>query len=273
MIAAMQSKHTQWKRSRASGSPTPTPFGNPRRQGSAADTKETAKPGRAAALLKWLGFVSAVMALVGWLYHEGLINGMGLPSAFFPAKAEELPFLAYSYLITISSSAFSIIGKNLFHLALYIACLAFVIGVSVWLLVTVEDLKVGQRIKAAMAKQARDRRHAFALVVGTASGVATSLSMLAVLLAVASFILAPLHAYQVGREEGMRVLSQTSCTAKNKELSRRCVEVTFDNGERVTGVLLAGTPGNLALRVAGKPVIYSRPVATMTAGTFQQDGK
>lgn len=217
-------------------------------------------------LLKFGGAATALGLLVGWLYQQGLMDGMDLPAVMFPTKLEDLLFMTYVAAIGFSTAALKSFGENLLLLGLVAVLFGLVVGLILSISLLAEE-KLGIKGWATrLLQQAASRRFAFGLVVGIGSGVGTMASLMAVCMAASLLILLPMPAYFAGKEEGTRLRSMTHCTDAEGVLLHKCAEVTFQDGERVVGVYLAGTPGFLALRVGRNSMVYTQPVKTIRFG-------
>ena len=64
-------------------------------------------------LLKFGGAATAIGLLIGWLYQQGLMDGMELPAAMFPAKVEDLLFMTYLVALGLSTAALKAFGTTL----------------------------------------------------------------------------------------------------------------------------------------------------------------
>ena len=82
-------------------------------------------------LLKLGGAVTATGFLVGWLYQQGLMDGMELPSNIFPAKIEDLLFMTYLVALAASTVALSSFAEYLIWGAIAAIIAGLVVGVSV----------------------------------------------------------------------------------------------------------------------------------------------
>jgi len=218
-------------------------------------------------LLKFGGAATALGLLVGWLYQQGLMDGMDLPAAMFPTKLEDLLFMTYVAAIGFSTSALKAFGENLLLLGLIAVSFGLVVGLVLSISLLAEE-RLGIRGWATrFLQRMATRRFALGLTIGVGSGVGTMASLMAVCMTASLLVLVPMPAYFAGKEEGTRLRSITQCTSPEGVLLHRCAEVVFQDGERIVGVYLAGTPGFLALRVGASSTVYTQPVKTIRFGS------
>lgn len=220
--------------------------------------------------IKFGGAATALGILVGWLYQQGLMDGMELPSNLFPTKFEDLLFMTYLAALVLSAAALKSYGQ---YLLVGAAC-ALAAGLAVGVLLSaslVLEERLGLRGWATrLLQKVAQRRIALGMVVGTTSVIASTATVVGTCAAAVLLVLLPLPAYMAGREEGTRVRSMMECVDGSGALLTKCAEATFDNGEKVVGTYLAGGPGSLALRVDGNSVIFTQAVRTLRFGSKQR---
>jgi hypothetical protein len=217
-------------------------------------------------LIKFGGAATAIGLLIGWLYQQGLMDGMELPAVMFPTKLEDLLFMTYLVALSLSNAAWKVFGEHLILLSLGSILFGIAVGLLISLSFLIEDHLSLRGWATRVLQRAAKSRYALGVAVGVGSGVGTVATLVAVGTAASFMVVLPLAAYTAGKEEGVRVRSTTECTNASGPLLTKCAEAVFEDGERVVGVYLAGTSGALALRVGGNSVVYMRPVRTIRFG-------